>query len=43
MMNFREGQSIRYDRLAQLLVGIRLDVGGIEESRLGSRKTSPRR
>src|SRR6516164_2009602 len=33
VVNFREGQSIRHDRLAQLLVGIRYDVGGIEEPR----------
>ena len=35
VMNFRQRQTIRNDRLTQLLIGIHDDVSGIEQPRFG--------
>ena len=35
VMEFRQGQTIRHDRLPKLLVSIHEDVGRIEQSRFG--------
>jgi len=35
VMDFGEGKAVRDDRLAQLLVRVRDDVGGVEQHRLG--------